>query len=127
MRHPRRHWAAYLAYIRSLPCVVCSSPFTEAAHLRMSCRLAGKREVGMGEKPDDRWTLPLCSQHHREQHTMNESAFWINRGLRWPTFLSLALQVTFPDVGEAEKLIELWQETHGITGEPLPVHLPKTE
>jgi hypothetical protein len=30
----------------------------------------------MQEKPSDKWTVPLCGRHHREQHTMNEMEFW---------------------------------------------------
>lgn len=51
---------AYLAYIRSLPCLCCdpdeqNSP-TEAAHV-------GER--GLSQKCDDRETIPLCAKHHR--------------------------------------------------------------
>lgn len=52
----------YLAWIRTLPCIVCSlvefwqeSP-TEAAHV-------GVR--GLRQKSSDRATLPLCGYHHR--------------------------------------------------------------
>ncbi|MDG9793659.1 hypothetical protein N5D24_24725, partial [Brucella anthropi] len=27
-------------------------------------------------KPDDRWTVPLSPEMHREQHSMNEQDFW---------------------------------------------------
>lgn len=127
MKHPRKHWAAYLAFIRGLPCIICGSPFTEAAHLRMMCRLAGKRETGMGEKPDDRWALPLCSIHHREQHQGNELAFWIRHGVQTPAFMSMAIQLTYPDTLEAEAIINIWREVYGITGLPPPSHLPRTE
>ena len=34
----------------------------------------------MGEKPDDRWTTPLCDYHHRTgilaQHKISEQEFW---------------------------------------------------
>jgi hypothetical protein len=47
----------YLRFIRRLPCVACARPTTiEAAHF-------GPR--GLGQKSDDRQTLPLCRKHHR--------------------------------------------------------------
>jgi hypothetical protein len=42
----------------------------------MSCIADGKRSTGMAEKPSDWWAVPLCGKHHREQHAMNERAFW---------------------------------------------------
>lgn len=48
---------AYLAWIRKLPCICCGTlRFVEAAHV-------GRR--GLGQKCDDRESLPLCAKHHR--------------------------------------------------------------
>jgi len=67
--------AGHLKFIRVLPCVVCLSPMSEAAHVRMgSCS-------GMGQKPDDSLTVPLCSIHHREQHNIGERTFWEREGI----------------------------------------------
>ena len=49
---------------------------SEAAHIRTGHIEHGKDYTGMGQKPDDKWTLSLCNRHHREQHGMNELAFW---------------------------------------------------
>jgi hypothetical protein len=35
----------------------------------------------MGEKSSDKWALPLCGKHHREQHSMNEREFWASYGI----------------------------------------------
>jgi hypothetical protein len=35
----------------------------------------------MAEKPSDKWALPLCNRHHREQHSMNELEFWKSHGI----------------------------------------------
>lgn len=76
-RRPRRHDKAHLDFIRGLPCIVCGDDTTtEAAHIRMADARAGKRYVGMGEKPDDMYVVPLCGKHHREQHKLRESSFW---------------------------------------------------
>jgi len=80
-RDPRQRDENYLAWLRTLPCCICQdNTSTEAAHLRLG-QVNVKREAGMGEKPSDRWALPLCHRHHVEQHAMNESAFWLSYGL----------------------------------------------
>lgn len=77
MRHPRVKLAAHLDFVRSLPCCVCGdNTSTEAAHIRASDRSVGKSLTGMGEKPSDIWTVPLCGRCHREQHSVSEFLFW---------------------------------------------------
>ncbi len=73
--------AKYLAWLRTLPCCVCSSISelqngkTEAAHV-------GSR--GLGQKCNDREALPICSYDHREgmfaAHRMGNK-FWTHHGL----------------------------------------------
>lgn len=57
----------YLAWIRTLPCLVCQStpvhPHHEGSH-------------GMGIKTSDRNTLPLCHTHHQERHDRGKVTFW---------------------------------------------------
>lgn len=72
---PRRN-AGHLAFVRSLPCAICGSrPPSEACHIR-----AGT-DGGLGVKPHDRWTVPMCSAHHREQHQRGEVEFFGSRGV----------------------------------------------
>lgn len=76
-KQPRQRDDAHLAWIRQQPCCICrDNTSVEAAHLRVSSINDDKRDTGMGERPSDKWTLPLCGRHHREQHTMNETVFW---------------------------------------------------
>lgn len=63
-RQPRQEDPDYLALIRALPCLKCGDGPSEAAHIRASSAAHGKRS-GMSEKPDDKWTLPLCAGCHR--------------------------------------------------------------
>lgn len=35
----------------------------------------------MGNKPDDKWTLPLCNECHNEQHREGELTFWYRLGI----------------------------------------------
>ena len=70
---------AHRAFIRTLPCVVCTATAI-CAHVRMSeyggIVVPVDERGGMGLKPDDRWTLPLCRTHHDMQHTVGEVPFW---------------------------------------------------
>jgi len=66
----------HLEAIRQLPCLVCLRRPVEAAHLRMGSLEHGKRSAGLGRKPDDRWTVPLCVEHHRSQHGRGERIWW---------------------------------------------------
>lgn len=90
-RNPRQFDDAHLKFIRGLPCVVCGDDVTvEAAHVRMPDPSVAKPLTGIGIKPDDRFTVPLCGKHHREQHTMREFKFWEGVGVD-PVKKALAL------------------------------------
>lgn len=68
---------AHLAFIRRLPCLVCCAEgLSDAAHIRFGDVERGKPHGGMGMKPDDKWTVPLCRDCHQKQHSQNERAFW---------------------------------------------------
>lgn len=104
----RQKSATYLDWIRQLPCVICGdNTSTEAAHIRFGDRRAAKRPTGMGEKPDDRWALPLCGMHHREQHELGERLFWNLSGD--PILIAMALQLNSGDHEAAEQIIEAWR------------------
>lgn len=83
--------AKYLAFVRTIPCVVCILPWrieksgvsysnvqessTESAHV-------GER--GLGQKCSDRETIPLCSAHHRtgrDSHHILGKGFFAHHGL----------------------------------------------
>jgi len=70
----------HLNRIRALPCVLTARPGVHAAHVRFGWEPAGKRPTGMGEKPDDRWAVPLCPElhtmHSGAQHNHNERLWW---------------------------------------------------
>jgi len=60
---------AHLKFIRSLPCVRCFQAPSQAAHIR----LGGK--AGIGQKPCDSKTIPLCPACHFTQHNVGEQSF----------------------------------------------------
>ena len=71
---------AYLALIRQLPCLKCGlEPAGEASHVRYNSGAHGKHN-GMGKRPADRWTVPLCGACHRTDndalHQIGEQLFW---------------------------------------------------
>jgi Protein of unknown function (DUF968) len=91
-REPRERDEKHLDYIRSLGCCVCGDETsTEAAHIRTASLENGKIHTGMSEKPSDKWAVPLCNKHHREQHTMNELEFWKKHGID-PFMLAMTLR-----------------------------------
>jgi hypothetical protein len=66
----------YLEMIRKLPCLSCTvEPCRCAAHVRRQSAAHGKRG-GTQKKPADKWALPLCNDHHVEQHQVGELKFW---------------------------------------------------
>lgn len=101
----RRHDNDHLAFIRFLPCLACGdNTATEAAHVRMSDARIGKVNPGVGQKPHDCFTVPLCGRCHREQHTANEFKWWQARSID-PILISLALYSVSGDYDAATKII----------------------
>lgn len=93
-KKPRREDSAHLKFIRELPCLVSGEFPVHAAHIRYKAPEHGKRETGMQEKPDDRWTVPLAARLHTDgheaQHKAGERAWWAERGID-PCSVALAL------------------------------------
>ena len=53
--------------------------------------------AGVGAKPDDKYTLPMCGRHHREQHVAgDEREFWKNLGID-PIKITLVLYAVSGD------------------------------
>ena len=94
-RQPREEDPAFLAFVRTLPCLICARPGSDPAHLRSAAPQYGKRQTGMAEKPSDCWVLPLCRFHHTEQHNRNELAWWASYGID-PFPVAVALYASRP-------------------------------
>lgn len=80
-RRPREKDEGYLRWIRTLPCVITGKRPVEAAHVRYADPRWAKFETPMGQKPHDKWVLPLDPEMHRRQHAMNEKLFWARVGI----------------------------------------------
>lgn len=101
----RRRDEKHLDFIRSLPCVICRNNIeTEACHIRFSDARIGKLNPGVGARPHDFFTVPLCGKHHREQHQGSEPKFWQSHNID-PILLALMLYAISGDSEEAERII----------------------
>lgn len=107
IKNPRVRDEKHLAFIRKLPCCVCKNDIsTEAAHIRFSDARVDKVNAGVGQKPDDAWTLPLCSECHRKQHAQNERKFWHDAGID-AIFYAMALHRVTGDHARGCKIVML--------------------
>ena len=85
-RIPRIHDKEFLKFVRSHACAACGCPPpSQAAHIRYSDAASGNINPGIGAKPDDSKTVPLCADCHLDapdaQHNVGEKAFWKRVGI----------------------------------------------
>lgn len=71
----------YLKWVRGCVCCIpgCGQGPIEAAHIRAG--VPNEDKGGMGLKSRDKWAVPLCAAHHREQHQVGEITFWQSRNI----------------------------------------------
>lgn len=104
-RQPRTTNEAHCAWIRTLPCLITGRrDRIECAHIRYADSRFAKRETGKGERPDDRWTVPLCRDMHRHQHEFDERSWWKFAQID-ATQVALALWNVSGDSEAAEQII----------------------
>ena len=108
-RRPRRHAPQHLAWLRTLPSLVPGDGPIEAAHIRFTEARYPKRQVGMGEKPDDVYAVPLAAGAHRKQHSMNEQAFWKEQGIN-PIAVALCLWAHSGEDESGLKIVRMARE-----------------
>ena len=89
--------------------VTCARDGVEAAHIRFADVLLGKREVGKGERPDDRWAVPLHYIQHRAQHATGERKWWRSKGID-PLAVALALYEVSGDDEAGEEILRQARE-----------------
>lgn len=104
-KKPREKRNDHLGFIRELKCAVCLKSPVDPAHLRAGNRTLGKPHTGLGEKPHDRWTNPLCRAHHDEQHKAgDEVSWWRGYGID-PFVLAMSLYGCSGDYDTAIQII----------------------
>lgn len=96
-RQPRQVDAKHLAAVRRLPCMICRQSPCDAAHIRMSDWLHEKSHTGRGQKPDDKWSVPLCHRCHMDQHTRGERVWWEAQRID-PIAVAIELYAVSPDI-----------------------------
>lgn len=94
----------HLAFIRRLPSVISGVFGCEACHIRYGNPLYKKKHTGMGQKPDDAWTVPMTPDEHRGQHSGNEREFWLSQGID-PLNIAADLYAVSGDEEAAIKII----------------------
>jgi len=62
----------HLQAIRQLPCLYMGG---ECAGDTQACHIRYLTDGGMGLKPSDCYTIPMCQKCHSEQHQMGEVSF----------------------------------------------------
>jgi hypothetical protein len=94
-----RQRVQHLAFIRLLPCVACGkAALSEAAHVRTGT------DGGVGMKPGDRYTVPLCTACHAKQHRLGELTFWSALRID-PVNVALQLWTISADVKAGERTV----------------------
>ncbi len=98
----------HLAAVRQCMCLSCGKdPAGVAAHVRMSA--PGKPITGIGIKPDDKYTLPLCPTCHTDspeaQHEVGEVHFYRKLGID-ALVVCARLYAVSPDVEAMRAVIQ---------------------
>ncbi|MFN4140969.1 Rad52/Rad22 family DNA repair protein [Aestuariivirga sp.] len=77
LSEPRRiRDLGHLAFVASKPCLICGRNRAHAHHLKFA------QPTALGRKVSDEFTVPLCSNHHRELHQHgDERAWWAAHGI----------------------------------------------
>jgi hypothetical protein len=102
-RKPRIRDQGYLAWLRTQRCACgcLRGPPCDAAHLRASSHKHDKPITGIGQKPDDKWALPLRRTCHMSQHAYgDEVGWWAHHGAHDPFALALRFYARYRRVSE---------------------------
>jgi len=93
-KRPREHNRDHLGWLATLPCCITGQRPVHVAHVRYADPVYGKGATGIGEKPSDKWCVPLLASLHLDgpeaQHGQSERLFWAKHGLD-PLRIALAL------------------------------------
>jgi len=120
-KRPRDKNATHLAWVATLPSLVPGTGRVDPAHIRFADPRYRKPAVGMGEKPDDRWVVPMSRSEHDRQHSMDEQAYWQSVGID-PCHVALMLWAISGDDEEGERIVMQFRDlarksTHSVRGE----------
>lgn len=108
-RLPREENEPHRKFVASLGCLICGATNTQAAHVRYGEPEIGKPQVGLQEKSDDCFVVPLCVAHHAAQHNWNERDWWAISGID-PIKLALRLYSVTGDYTRGEVIVSACRE-----------------
>ena len=109
-RMPRVENEPHRRFVASLPCLICGARDVQAAHIRYSDSSVGKPSTGMGQKPDDKYSVPLCVSDHADQHAYGSERYWWKEKYIDPIKVSLALFAVSGDVVQGELIVSSCRE-----------------
>lgn len=105
-RMPRVEDEKHRRFIAGLRCVICGREDTQAAHVNFADLSIAKPSRGIGQKSDDCFVLPLCVEHHAQQHAHgNERHWWEMAGVD-PVKIALRLYSVSGDQLRAEEVVK---------------------
>ena len=108
-KRPRDKAAAHLKWVATLPSLVPGTGRVDPAHIRYADPRYGKPGTGMGEKPDDKWVVPLARSEHDRQHSMDEQAYWQSAGID-PLHVALLLWAHSGDDDSGSEIITRFRQ-----------------
>ena len=103
-KRPRDKRASHLKWVSTLPSLVAGTGRVDPAHIRYADPRYAKPAVGIGEKPDDQWVVPLARSQHDRQHSMNERDYWASVGID-PLHVALLLWAHSGDTEQGEMIV----------------------
>lgn len=76
-RAPQREFPGHRAWVRGHNCSVpdCASRQIETAHVQASPEVPKDERSAGAIKAHDKWTYPLCFDHHGEAHRLGHERF----------------------------------------------------
>lgn len=109
-RTPRQHDEKHLRFISQLGCLICGAHDVQAAHVKYADLSVGKEFCGKSEKPDDCFVVPLCIEHHAEQHSFGNERDWWRQEEIDPIKIALALFSVTGNFARGEVIVSACRE-----------------
>lgn len=74
--------AVHRRWLKTFVCAVFNNDGTcDERHAPDVAHVRTPSNGGMGRKPSDEWSVPLCRTHHRRAHQIGDKAFELERGI----------------------------------------------
>tara|TARA_R110000850_G_scaffold202104_1_gene328157 strand:- start:93 stop:461 length:369 start_codon:yes stop_codon:yes gene_type:complete len=91
---------SYLKWVASKPCLICRYEPCQAHHITIA------EHRGWGQKVSDKYTIPLCYQHHDLLHHTSERKFWNQIGIDPMFYANLLFAIKGTDCDNDEWLFD---------------------